>query len=450
MIIFLYVVTRYIHKETLNKTCIKKRVINDVTKKALIKDLENCNWDEILAEEDVNITYNKFVNMFTNLFNTNCPVNTSNITQGKRKNKRPDKPWMTSCLKNACKKKNMLYKQFLKNRTIEREAKYKKYKNKLTAILRYSEKQHYSDMLELNKMNMKETWKILNTLINKKKKSSQYPTQFNDDARKVTGNFDIANGFNRFFSNIGPALARNIPKGNTTFTNYLNQKVEESIFLNPVTDEEIIEIVKDAKTKYSKDHDSIDMSLVKLVIPYIVKPLKHIFNNSLQKGVFPDSMKIARVIPIFKTGDVQEFSNYRPISILPQFSKILEKIFHSRLTSFLNDKRLLYEGQYGFRKKHSTSMAIVELVEEITTAMDNSMSTVAVFIDLKKAFDTVDHNILLNKLEHYGIRGLAFSWIQSYLTNRTQYVSINNTNSTCINVTCGVPQGSILGPILFL
>ena len=195
---------------------------------------------------------------------------------------------MTTGLKNACKKKNLLYKQFLKNRTIERETKYKKYKNKLTAILRYSAKQHYSNILELNKMNMKETWKILNTVINKKEKGSQYPTQFNDDARKVTGNIDIANGFNRSFSNIGPALARNIPNGNTNFSNYLNQKVEESIFLNPVTDEEIIEIVKDAKTKYSKYHDSIDMSLVKLVIPHIVKPLKHIFNISLQKGVFPD------------------------------------------------------------------------------------------------------------------------------------------------------------------
>ena len=145
-----------------------------------------------------------------------------------------------------------------------------KYKNKLTAILRYSAKQHYSNILELNKMNMKETWKILNTVINKKEKGLQYPTQFNDDDRKVTSNIDIANGFNRFFSNIGLALARNIPNGTTNFTNYLNQKVEESIFLNPVTDEEIIEIVKDAKTKYSKDHDSIDMSLVKLVIPYIV------------------------------------------------------------------------------------------------------------------------------------------------------------------------------------
>ena len=201
-------------------------------------------------------------------------------------------------------------------------------------------------------MNMKETWKLLNTVTNKKKKGSQYPTQFNDDARKVSSNIDIANGFNRLFSNIGPALARTIPNGNTDFTNYLNQKVEESIFLNPVTDEEIIEIVKDAKTKYSKDHDSIDMSLVKLVIHIIVIPLKHIFIISLQNGVFPDRMKIARVIPIFKTGDVQSFSNYRPISILPQFSKILENIFHSRLTSFLNNKQILYEGQYGFRKKN--------------------------------------------------------------------------------------------------
>ena len=119
----IYVVTQYIHKETLYKTCIKKRVINDVTKKAFIKDLDNCNWDEMLAEEDVNITYNKFVNLFTNLFNTNCPVSTSNITQGTRKNMRQDKPWMTTCLKHAFKKKNMLYKHFLKNRTIEREAK---------------------------------------------------------------------------------------------------------------------------------------------------------------------------------------------------------------------------------------------------------------------------------------------------------------------------------------
>ena len=206
----------------------------------------------------------------------------------------------------------------------------------------------------------------------KKQKGSEYPTQFKDNTNKVTGNENIANGFNKFFSNIGPTLARNIRKCNSNFTHYLNKKVEETLFLNPVTDGEILALVNNAKSKNSKGHDDIDMCLVKLVIPCILKPLKHIFNNSLQKGVFPDSMKIARVIPIFKTGDAQEFSNYRPVSILPQFSKILEKIFHNRLMSFLNDKQILYNGQFGFRKKHSTSMAILELVEEMTTAMDNS------------------------------------------------------------------------------
>ena len=166
------------------------------------------------------------------------------------------------------------------------------------------------------------------------------------------------------------------------------------------------------------------MCLVKKIIPYIVTPLKHIFNASLQKGIFPDSMKKACVIPLFKSGDAKEFSNYRPVSLLPQFSKILERVFHKRLMYFLDKKQILYKSQYGFRKNMSTSLAILELVEEITNATDDCKSTVGVFIDLKKAFDTVDHNILIKKLEHYGIRGLASKWVCSYLENRSQYVHL--------------------------
>ena len=167
-------------------------------------------------------------------------------------------------------------------------------------------------------------------------------------------------------------------------------------------------------------------------------------------GIFPDRMKIARVIPLFKNGDVKELSNYRPVSILPQFSKFLEKVFHNRLMSFINDKQILNNSQFGFRKNMSTALAIIELVEEITTAIDEGKTTVGVFIDLKKAFDTVDHNILVKKLEHYGIRGLAKDWVCSYLESRRQYVCINDSNSDCLDVKCGVPQGSILGPALFI
>ena len=188
----------------------------------------------------------------------------------------------------------------------------------------------------------------------------------------------------------------------------------------------------------------------KKIIPHILTPLRHICNTSLSQGIFPDEMKIARIIPLFKSGDKQNVSNYRPISLLPQFSKILEKIFNNRLMNFLNSNNLLYLRQYGFRKNMSTSMAIMELVENITNAMDNGKFTIGVFIDLKQAFDTVDHSILVTKLDHYGIRGVAKKWLSSYLENRKQYVCFNGTDSGFLPVSCGVPQGSILGPSLCL
>ena len=358
---------------------------------------------------------------------------------------------MTNGLKNACRKKNLLYKEFLKTRTNVSEEKYKKYINKLTAIMRRCEKQYFTELLEISKGNMKETWKILNGLINKKTKGKQISMEFNGDDSKITEDKAIANGFNNFFVNIGPSLEKRIPKFNDIlFTQYLPDKIDDTMFLQPVTEEDILQLVVNAKSKKSKDHDQFDMCLVKKIIPHIVKPLAHICNTSLMNGIFPDRMKIARVIPLLKNGDVKEFSNYRPVSILSQFSKILEKVFHNRLMSFINDKQILNNSQFGFRKNMSTAMAIIELVEEITTAIDEGKTTVGVFINLKKAFDTVDHNILAKKLEHYGIRGLAKDWVCSYLANRTQYVCINYSNSDCLDVKCRVPQGSILGTALFI
>ena len=187
-----------------------------------------------------------------------------------------------------------------------------------------------------------------------------------------------------------------------------------------------------------------------MVINHIVTPLSHICNQSFIEGVFPDEMKIARVIPLYKSGEKNKYNNYRPVSLLPQFSKILEKLFDNRLDSFIEKDNILSDNQYGFRKNRATSMALVELIDKISNSVDSKKHTLGVFIDLRKAFDTIDHDLLLKKLEFYGIRGVVLKWLKSYLSQREQFVQIDDCLSEYLNVLCGVPQGSILGPKLFI
>ena len=161
-------------------------------------------------------------------------------------------------------------------------------------------------------------------------------------------------------------------------------------------------------------------------------------------------MKIAKVIPIYKNENPELFANYRPISILPSISKILERLMYNRLYNFLADHNIISKKQYGFRENYSTYMALIDLVDNISSNIDNKKHSIGIFLDLSKAFDTIDHQILLRKLQCYGIRGIACDWFKSYLENRVQYVSYNTKDSHYMNIMCGVPQGSILGPLLFI
>ena len=439
------VCVRKIRKQTKQNKYKFIRQTKDDNINNFVHNLKNVDWNDVIACEDINNSYCRLLNKYVKAFDDTCP-----IIKVKCKDK-PDKPWLTKGLINAIRKKNNMYKLFVKFRTIKAESKYKTYKNRLTNVLRYAEKKYYNDMLNQCKKDLKKTWNILNDLTRRKKKKPNLCSEFSSGDHIVTNGKNIANSFNTFFTDIGPNLAKNISEcPDNKFTDYLDIPKVHSLFLKPVTSDEIVKIVTKFRNKFSCGIDGVSMSIVKKTISVIAQPLAEICNKSFINGIFPDKMKIAKVIPVFKNGDKKLFSNYRPISVLPQFSKIFEKLFYNRLIEFIKRFNLLYDGQYGFREKHSTSLALMELIEDITDNYDRNNFTIGVFIDLKKAFDTINHNILIKKLSYYGIRGKPLQWLESYLLNRKQYVCYNNVESEMSTVVCGIPQGSILGPILFL
>jgi len=218
----------------------------------------------------------------------------------------------------------------------------------------------------------------------------------------------------------------------------------------PLTDQEILDAVSQLMPKTSLDFNNMSMSFLKRIVPNIFVPLKHVLSLSLSSGSVPSQFKIAKIVPIFKSGEKSNMDNYRPISLLSCFSKICEKIVANKLTFYLDLNNLIINNQFGFRKNHSTVHPMVQFTNFISEALNRKEHAIALFCDLRKAFDTVDHVILLKKLKKLGIKGSAHLWFSDYLKNRQQFVHLNGKNSSLLSILLGVPQGSILGPLLFL
>ena len=304
-------------------------------------------------------------------------------------------------------------------------------------------------MFKWQKNKSKIMWKIINgTLHINKNKNKQNISKVKISASKhVTNSFDIANSFNKFFVNVGKSMSDKIPNRENVIH---SPRVTKSFVLSETDNYEICKLIDNLNDKKSSRRDDIPVKFLKLSKHVISNFLAYIFNKCVLMGTYPSLLKVAKVIPLYKEGPRDECSNYRPISLLMHINKVFEKLIHTRLYNFLQKNKILNSNQYGFRKNSSTAFAIYDLIENKLKNLDQNLITCALYVDLSKAFDTVNHNILLKKLSHHGIRGVPLNLFKSYLSNRKQYTFVNDSKSRELPIDIGVPQGSVLGPLLFL
>lgn len=396
-----------------------------------------------LKTDDVNSYTLNFVNTLNNIYRDSFPLKSKFVTTKYFLN-----PWHTKNLKHLTKIKANYYDLFMKG--LVSHEKFARFRNKITSTVRKAKETYYNKLFTRNINDTKATWRLINKICFNFQKKSINNISVNNIIYDRSE--DMAELFNEFFVNIAENLALNLPNSiESPYTHVQPNQNFLSVF-NPISMDELSCIISSLKiTKQDVNHISVEMfkKYSNCFLPIICD----IFNLCFASGTFPGCFKHATVIPIFKKGDASNMTNYRPIALLPFISKIIERCIYNRLNEFAVENNILSSNQFGFRKGKSTQDAIFLLTEQIYNCFNEGGGTfcINIFIDFQKCFDTIDHDILINKLSLYGIKDIALTLLRSYLSNRTQSVRIdNNPCSSPLSINRGIPQGSILGPLLFL
>lgn len=446
------------HSMTKERRKNKYRLIRKETKTALtnllteLTNLDILNKLDTSDSADANKNYKILTDILTESYNRHCPLR--NVKFDKRKHKNSE--WITDAIMNSIKQRNKLYKN-LKNtekddpRYTNLDEQLKNFNKILKRSINLAKKHYYSNLFSKFQNDIKKTWRNINILLNRDKTKDDGQTTLKIDGQQTTDGQTISDSFNTFFSNIGRKVTDDLPTANKTPEDYLTAPIDTTFSFKPVDDGTIERIIREElSSKSSFGEDGFSSKLIKHLKESLVSPLTLICNQSIKSGTFPNLMKIAKVIPLFKKGDAELVDNYRPISLLPALSKVLERVLYEQIFDYFTAHKLFAESQYGFRKNRSTDQAAIELVDKISAVVDNRKQAIAIFMDLSKAFDTLNHSILLMKLKYYGFSEQSLLLMKNYLTQRQQYVSWDNCSSGKENISTGIPQGSILGPLLFI
>ena len=430
-----------------------KRDARNYSPDDLMSDYLNVNWDEVIDsnKKDANLSMNNFLGKFNKLLDKHMPLR--KVTN--REFKQKFKPWISSGILAKIRDKGKKFSKYIKCKDPDRRAElytnFKLLKNEITQDIRSGKKSYYRKYFTEHKNNLQKIWKGIKEIINIKSKNYDHPTSIQVGDKNITDPVHISNSFNDYFTSIADNILRKRKyNGSKSYRDFLSNRLLENFIFKDCDDNEVKAIISSLDANKSSGPNSIPTPVLHMLKDRICNPLCKIFNLSFLTGQHPDILKISKTIPIFKKGSRLLVSNYRPISLLSNLNKILEKLVHDRVYEFLEKFQCIYSLQFGFRKKHSTNHALIDITETIRHALDNKKLACGVFVDLQKAFDTVNHDILISKLDHYGIRGTANNWFASYLKDRSQFVSILGYESIIKPINHGVPQGSVLGPLLFL
>lgn len=433
-------------KSKTKPTLIKHRATNKTNLERFKTNLQNTNWDEVLTTNNVDECYSKFWALYSSLYDIHFPW----VTTKFNRNVHSISNFMTPGLLISRRTKMTLLKRSLTDPSPANSLKYKQYRNTYNTVIRASKQLHINNKLKKDAKNPKKIWDTLKELTSGKQSTSTINSIKNSEGKTLTDPALMADEFNSFFTSAGKKVAESVEPISRSPESFLPDTNPPLLEFNTMSQGTLIHIISNMEAKSSTDINGLSTKLIKYLKYELATPLLHLFNLSIRDGQFPSKLKTSRTVPIFKVGDNSNCDNYRPISLLSAISKILEKFIANQLVDHLEYNKLLYENQYGFQKNKSTVHSLLKLTNYVAEGLNNKKYVAGVFLDLKKAFDVVPHDILLKKLSYLGIRGVQLDWFASYLSGRCQQVEIGGHLSSTKPIDISVLQGSILGPILFL